>query len=205
MRRDVAARALIRRSEAGEGQWEQGRQKSCGSPGNLLERPAFRVHTRHCHRTHRMTHRQLRPHLARSTSSPSPPPFTPRSGRASTIAVRRHQTRRTDAPAFYVPEYTQTRRLSIIPVPVYYPEMAGARRDRVSLAARHPGPGGRRAALPPPGDIPPHLDDILAVKPKLVWMQLGIRHDGVAETLARAGIDVVQDHCMLVELRKMGR
>jgi predicted CoA-binding protein len=56
-----------------------------------------------------------------------------------------------------------------------------------------------------PKDIPPHLDDILAKKPKSVWFQLGIRNDEAAEKLARAGIDVVQDHCLLVELRRIGK
>ena len=54
-------------------------------------------------------------------------------------------------------------------------------------------------------DIPPHVDDIMAKKPKSVWFQLGIRNDAAAEKLARAGIDVVQDHCLLVELKKIGR
>jgi predicted CoA-binding protein len=36
-------------------------------------------------------------------------------------------------------------------------------------------------------------------------MQLGIRHEAVAETLARAGISVVQDRCFLVELKRRGR
>jgi uncharacterized protein len=54
-------------------------------------------------------------------------------------------------------------------------------------------------------DVPPHLDDILAKKPKSVWMQLGIRNDGAAEILARAGIDVVQDRCLMVELRRHGK
>jgi predicted CoA-binding protein len=44
-----------------------------------------------------------------------------------------------------------------------------------------------------PRDIPPHLPDILAARPRVVWMQLGISHDAVAEALARAGIKVVQD------------
>jgi predicted CoA-binding protein len=34
-----------------------------------------------------------------------------------------------------------------------------------------------------------------------VWFQLGIRNDEVAETLARAGIKVVQDLCLMVEHR----
>jgi predicted CoA-binding protein len=54
-------------------------------------------------------------------------------------------------------------------------------------------------------DIPPHVDDIIAKRPKAVWFQLGIRNDEAAEKLARAGIDVVQDHCLMVELRKIGK
>ena len=50
-----------------------------------------------------------------------------------------------------------------------------------------------------------HIDDIIAKKPKSVWFQLGIRNDEAAERLARAGIDVVQDRCLLVELRRLGR
>jgi predicted CoA-binding protein len=56
-----------------------------------------------------------------------------------------------------------------------------------------------------PKDIPQHVDDIIAKKPKSVWFQLGIRNDDAAEKLARAGIDVVQDHCLLVELKRIGR
>ena len=56
-----------------------------------------------------------------------------------------------------------------------------------------------------PNDIPPHVDDIIAKKPKSVWFQLGIRNDEAAEQLARAGIDVVQDHCLLVELQRIGK
>ncbi|HEY5087815.1 MAG TPA: CoA-binding protein [Gemmatimonadaceae bacterium] len=32
-----------------------------------------------------------------------------------------------------------------------------------------------------------------------------MRNDEAAETIARAGIDVVQDRCMLVELKNIGR
>ena len=43
--------------------------------------------------------------------------------------------------------------------------------------------------------------DLLAKKPRAVWFQLGIREDAVAQTLAEAGIQVVQDRCLMVELR----
>ena len=54
-----------------------------------------------------------------------------------------------------------------------------------------------------PNDIPPHVDDILAAKPKYVWFQLGIRNDAAAQQLAEAGIKVVQDRCLMVEEGRM--
>ena len=54
-------------------------------------------------------------------------------------------------------------------------------------------------------DIPPHLNDILAKKPRSVWLQLGISHDEVAEQLAKAGIKVVQDRCLMVDHRLFGK
>ncbi len=52
-----------------------------------------------------------------------------------------------------------------------------------------------------PSDIDQHVDDMIAAKPKVVWFQLGIRNDAAAEKLARAGIKVVQDRCLMVEHR----
>jgi hypothetical protein len=54
-------------------------------------------------------------------------------------------------------------------------------------------------------DLPPHVDDILAKEPKAVWLQSGIRNDAVAETLAKAGIKVVQDRCIMVDHRYLQR
>jgi predicted CoA-binding protein len=53
-------------------------------------------------------------------------------------------------------------------------------------------------------DIPAHLDDIVAARPMAVWFQRGIRNDEAARRLARAGIFVVQDRCLQVELRLWG-
>ncbi len=50
-----------------------------------------------------------------------------------------------------------------------------------------------------------HLEDILAMKhqPKLVWFQLGIKNDEIAQRLSEQGIDVVQDKCMLAEHKRL--
>jgi predicted CoA-binding protein len=50
-------------------------------------------------------------------------------------------------------------------------------------------------------DLMPHLADILEKKPKAVWLQLGIHDDDFASRLESAGIEVVQDRCIMVEHR----
>lgn len=42
-------------------------------------------------------------------------------------------------------------------------------------------------------------DDLSAVRPQLVWMQVGVQDDAVAERLEREGILVVMDRCLMVE------
>ena len=109
-------------------------------------------------------------------------------------------------PAFFVPEYAQRAGFEIVPVPVFYPdatEMLGEKVYRTISSI--PGPVDMVNVFRKPQDIPQHLDDIIAKKPRSVWFQLGIRNDAAAERLTRAGIDVVQDRCLLVELRRLGR
>lgn len=126
--------------------------------------------------------------------------------RVRTVAVLGIKPADPGAPAFYVPEYAQRAGLKIYPVPVYYPDVTEilgepvertvrAIDDRVDLVNVF-----RR-----PQDIPQHVDDLLAARPRAVWFQRGIRNDDVAEELARNGIDVVQDRCLQVELRSRGR
>jgi len=111
-----------------------------------------------------------------------------------------------DQPAYYVPEYAQQAGYEIVPVPVYYKDLTEMQGKKVYRKLTDiPGDIDMVNVFRRPVDIPPHLDDIIAKKPKSVWFQLGIRNDEAAEKLARAGIDVVQDHCLLVELRRIGR
>jgi predicted CoA-binding protein len=109
-------------------------------------------------------------------------------------------------PASYVPEYAQKAGYAIVPVPVYYKDLTEMHGEKVYRKLTDiPGDVDMVNVFRRPLDIPPHVDDIIAKKPKSVWFQLGIRNDAAAERLARAGIDVVQDHCLLVELRRIGK
>jgi uncharacterized protein len=111
-----------------------------------------------------------------------------------------------DQPAYYVPEHAERVGYEIVPVPVYYKELTEIMGKKVyRKLADIPGKVDMVNVFRRPQDIPPHVDDIIAKKPRSVWFQLGIRNDAAAEKLARAGIDVVQDHCLLVELRRIGK
>ena len=100
----------------------------------------------------------------------------------------------SDRPAFYVPQYMAEAGYEIVPVPVYYPDVTEILGEPVYRSlAEIPEPVDMVNVFRRPRDIPPHLPDLLASKPRVVWMQLGISHDAVAEALARAGIKVVQD------------
>ena len=111
-----------------------------------------------------------------------------------------------DAPAYYVPEHAQKAGYEIVPVPVYYNDLTEVLGEKVYRKLTDiPGDIDMVNVFRRPRDIPQHVDDIIAKGPKSVWFQLGIRNDEAAERLARAGIDVVQDHCLLVELRRIGK
>jgi predicted CoA-binding protein len=93
----------------------------------------------------------------------------------------------------------------VIPVPVYYPEVTEILGQPVyRRLVDVPGDIDIVNVFRRPEHVPPHVDDILAKRPRAVWMQLGIRNDDAAERLARAGIEVVQDRCLKVELMRMG-
>ena len=126
--------------------------------------------------------------------------------RTRRIAVLGIKTPETGQPAYYVAEYAKRAGYDIVPVPVYYPEVTEILGEKVyrTLAAI-PGEIDMVDVFRRARDIEAHVDDILAKRPASVWFQLGIRNDAVAERLAREGIDVVQDRCLLVELGAIGR
>ena len=107
-------------------------------------------------------------------------------------------------PAFYVPDYMHAQGYRILPV---NPTLLGSRRwgeafrplladleERADVVNVF-----RRSAA-----VPGHVDDVLAMtpRPRWAWLQLGVRHDGAAATLERAGIEVIQDLRLLADHRQ---
>ena len=120
--------------------------------------------------------------------------------RIAVLGIKTEQ--QSSQPAFYVPQYLHRAGFDVIPVPVYYPDATEILGKPVyRRLADIPGAVDLVNVFRRPQDIEAHLDDMLAAKPAAVWFQSGIRHQAVAETLARAGIKVVQDRCLMVEHR----
>ena len=108
-------------------------------------------------------------------------------------------------PAHYVPDYLHQQGCRILPVnPVFAGKTLWGETDRATLAELDEPVDVvdvfRRAEL-----LPPHINDILAMDPlpRQVWLQLGIRNDDVTQQLIAAGIEVIQDRCMLADHRQL--
>ena len=136
-------------------------------------------------------------------------------GRAEPIGELITQTKRiavlgiktdaqADQPSVYVPMYLQKAGFEIIPVPVYYPDVTLILGKKVyRKLVDIPGDIDMVDVFRRSPDVAGHVDDILAKKPTSVWLQSGIRNDAAAEILAKAGIKVVQDRCLMVEHRRI--
>jgi predicted CoA-binding protein len=124
---------------------------------------------------------------------------------ARTIAVlgAHHEPSR---PAFYVPDYLHGQGYRILPVnPALVGTTLWGQPVRATLAEL-----GEAVDIVDvfrrPDLLPGHLADVLAMapRPRLVWLQLGIRNDAFARAVQDAGIDVVQDRCTLADHRGLG-
>ena len=112
-----------------------------------------------------------------------------------------------DAPAYSIPRLLDAAGIRIIGINPRVPKALG----KPTLASL--------SELPPGVDIlnvyrnseaiPAHAEELLALpperRPKVVWLQTGIRHDTAAAKLAAGGYRVVQDACLGVYSRRAGR
>lgn len=115
-----------------------------------------------------------------------------------------HSTR--ERPAFYVPDYMHAQGYEIYPVNPGGVGQTWWGRPVVATLAELKTPIDVVDVFRRADQLPAHLDDLLDMDPlpKVVWLQLGIRHDEIAAQLRDLGIRVIQDRCMLADHRLLG-
>jgi len=109
-----------------------------------------------------------------------------------------------ERPSHRVAAYLQRAGYTIIPV----------RPTGATILGEQVHPNLRAAASAGPIDIvdvfrrsefvPALLDDLLAIRPRLVWLQVGVRDEATAGRLEAEGIRVVMDRCLAVDHQFMG-
>jgi predicted CoA-binding protein len=112
--------------------------------------------------------------------------------------------------SFGVADYLQGQGYRILPVnPAYAGEEILGERVYASLqeAADALAPSGQRIDIVDcfrkPEDIPPLARDAIAVRAGCLWMQLDIENQAAADLARAAGLDVVMNHCLKIEHRKL--
>jgi predicted CoA-binding protein len=103
--------------------------------------------------------------------------------------------------SFEVAQYLQSKGWHIIPINPNAATILGERAyPSLCEAAKHEHIGlvnvFRNSA-----DVPPVMDDAIAIGATAIWLQLGIVHEASAALARQAGMMVVQDKCILVEHR----
>jgi predicted CoA-binding protein len=114
--------------------------------------------------------------------------------------------REPEKAAFYVPEYLHDEGYKVIGVNPQFAEQEILGTKVHSKLSEIAEPVDLVDVFRKAEAIPEHVDDILAMnpRPKVVWFQLGIKHDEAAKKLEDAGILVVQNRCTLADHQRLG-
>jgi predicted CoA-binding protein len=125
---------------------------------------------------------------------------------ARTIAVIGIKDRPTE-DAFRVPEYMQQAGYRIIPVNPKFNSVLNepCHADLTTIGEEVEGAIEIVNLFRASEHISGHIDEILALDPlpSAVWMQLGIHHGPSAQRLRAAGIEVIQDRCIMVDHKRL--
>lgn len=118
---------------------------------------------------------------------------------AKTIAVVGFSSKPSKA-GYYVPAYLQQQGYRIIPVNPNLSEGLGE--TAVPTLTAIAEPVELVLIFQRSENVPPFVDEAIEIGAKAVWMQLGIANETAAAKARAAGLDVVQDACLLVEHRR---
>lgn len=100
-------------------------------------------------------------------------------------------------PSNFAAKYMQEHGFRVIPVNPAYQEVLG---ERCYASLRDiPEPVDMVDCFRASAEIPAIAVDAIAIKAKVLWMQLGVIHHEAARAARSAGLDVVMDRCVKIE------
>ena len=106
-----------------------------------------------------------------------------------------------DRPSYEVSAYLQKKGYKIVPVRPGGGEILGEK--AYAALSDIPFPIDIVDVFRKPEFMPEVVREALKIKPKAIWMQLGISHAAAAEAASNAGLQVVEDKCLLIEHRRL--
>jgi uncharacterized protein len=100
-------------------------------------------------------------------------------------------------PSFFAAKYLQEHGYRVIPVNPAYPEILGEKSypslreipERIDVVD----------VFRKPEDVPPVVEEAIAIGARVVWMQIGVIHEEAARRAREAGLEVVMNRCMKIE------
>lgn len=107
-------------------------------------------------------------------------------------------------PSYFVMKYLQGKGYRVIPV---NPGLAGGELLGEKVYARLgdiPEPIDMVEIFRNAREVPPIVEEAIAIGAKVVWMQLGIQHDEAARRAEAAGLEVIMNRCPKIEFGRLG-
>jgi O-acetylhomoserine (thiol)-lyase len=107
-------------------------------------------------------------------------------------------------PSYFVMKYLQGKGYRVIPV---NPGIAGETLlgEKVYASLKEiPEPVDMVDVFRAADQVPPIVEDAIAIGAKVLWMQLGVRNDAAAARAEAAGIEVVMNRCPKIEFGRLG-
>ncbi|RFA26179.1 CoA-binding protein [Alkalilimnicola ehrlichii] len=104
-------------------------------------------------------------------------------------------------PSYFAAKYLLDHGYEVVPVNPAYEEVLG-QRCYPSLEAV-PGEIDVVDIFRKPADVPPLVEQAIAIGAKVIWMQLGVVHEAAASRARDAGLEVVMDRCMKIEYARL--
>lgn len=109
---------------------------------------------------------------------------------------------KTHRDSYEVAQYMQAQGWRIIPINPNASEILGEKAYPTLTAAAQHETIALVNVFRNSADVPPVIDEAMAIGAKAVWLQLGVAHEAAARQAREAGLLVVQNKCLLVEHRR---